>query len=86
MGLDYGFDIYCHRSKVWEFIDSVIELAGPDERYTTIILGDQQKTVPLQCNKNTFCVDDPERDDDFCLSIPFAVDDVLKEYVGPGWS
>jgi hypothetical protein len=31
-------------------------------------------------------VDDPNPDYSFSISIPCAVDDVLKEYVGPGWS
>jgi hypothetical protein len=31
-------------------------------------------------------VDDPNPDYSFSLSIPHAVDDVLKEYVGPDWS
>lgn len=84
MGLNYGFNIYCHRSRLWGFIDSVMELAKPSERNTTtIIFGDQQKVVPqwLSYTSNTLSLNDPECDDSFCLSIPFVIDAALKEYI-----
>ena len=84
MGLNYGFDIYCHRNKLWEFIDSVMELASPNpNRSSTIILGDQKKIVLqwLPYDSTVMRLDDPDSDEAFCLSIPFAVDDAIKEFV-----
>jgi hypothetical protein len=84
MGLNYGFDIFCDRSKLCNFIDSVIELAGADVGHsTTITFGDQQKVVPLflSYDRNTYAADDPQNDDGFRLAIPFAVDDDIRDYL-----
>jgi len=84
MGLNYGFDIFCDRSKIWEFIDSVVELNGEDKgRYTTITFGDQKKIVPLflSYTQDIYAADDPQNDDSFCLAIPFIVDDEIRSYL-----
>jgi hypothetical protein len=84
MGLDYSYEIFCPRNKLWEVIDTVMELAKPRADYsTTITFGDQQKGVPqwLSYERDTFSLDDPQRDDRFCLSIPFRVDDAIGKYL-----
>jgi hypothetical protein len=84
MGLNYGFDIFCDRSKVWQVIDAIVELSEPVKgRHTTIIWGEEQKTVPLWLpyNKTVLSLDDPDCDDGFCLSLPFVVDAEIEAYL-----
>ena len=83
MGLDYGFDIFCHRDKLWSFIDSVVELAPDRDGRTTRIISENKETlVPLWCPGGaSYDLNDLDIDQSFCLSIPFVVDDAIQRYI-----
>jgi hypothetical protein len=84
MGLDYGFDIFCHRDNLWEFIDSVVELDSSNSDHSaTFIFGGEQKVVPLYLSgeSSTYSLDSPENDNGICLTFPFIVDEAIRQYL-----
>ena len=84
MGLGYGYFFYYRRSQLWDVMDYLIEIGRPDTGFsTTLIAGEETREYPIFIfNHTTWDLGNPEHEDiSYCLSLPFAVDAVVQEYL-----
>lgn len=87
MGLGYGYFFYYRRSQLWDVMDYLIEIGRPDTGFsTTLIAGEETREYPIFIfNHTTWDLGNPEHEDiSYCLSLPFAVDAVVQEYLDTG--
>lgn len=85
MGLDYSYELYFHRNKLWDVLNSVASMQRPtvSEERINVILPDRKITLPFMSKFKTEPIyfNDSIQRLEFDTSLYFDVDEEIENYI-----